>query len=65
MKELPRRKFSKESANYSPGMEDRRCRNCTYFISAFQGQPYKQGACKLVAGKIDPEYWCKHFRRKR
>jgi hypothetical protein len=41
-------------------MATSRCKNCVHFYRGVQG---KLGSCELVAGSIDPEYWCKKFRR--
>lgn len=46
-------KLSKASVDYSPGKGDTRCRNCAHFDG--------DDACALVAGEIDPDYWCKRF----
>lgn len=50
---MPRDKVSKASVDYSPGRHNSRCGLCTY---------YYQGTCELVAGHIDPDYWCRLFK---
>lgn len=49
-------KLSKESVDYSPGKGGSRCRNCQHY----QGD----GACEIVAGEIDPDYWCERFEKR-
>jgi hypothetical protein len=46
-------KLSKSSVNYSKGMGKTRCRNCSHYAGA--------GVCRLVAGEINPDYWCRKF----
>ena len=46
-------KLSKDAVNYSPGEDDDRCSNCKHFQSP--------SSCALVAGSIDPDYWCEKF----
>lgn len=46
-------KLTKSSVDYSMGMGKTRCRNCAHF--------QKPHGCALVAGKIDPGYWCQKF----
>jgi 8-oxo-dGTP pyrophosphatase MutT (NUDIX family) len=46
-------KLSKEEVDYSLGEDDDRCANCKHFESP--------SSCALVAGSIDPDYWCKKF----
>lgn len=45
--------FTKAEVDYSLGKGSDRCKNCEHFIDG--------GHCALVAGTIDPEYWCKKF----
>lgn len=40
---------------YSKGMKSSHCGICKFYLG---------GACQKVAGKIDPSYWCKLFRKK-
>jgi hypothetical protein len=49
-------RVKKTSVDYSRGMADRRCGLCTYF--------QKPDGCEKVAGRIDPEYWCRLFKAK-
>lgn len=51
--DMQMRKASKASVDYSPGMGETRCRNCEHFR--------RPAACAVVAGPIDPDYWCKRF----
>ena len=48
-------KISKEAANYSHGLPRAHCGICEH---------YRKGACAIVAGKINPQMWCKYFGRK-
>lgn len=48
-------KRSKESVDYGKGHKDSHCSICRHYTS---------GSCELVAGKIDPSYWCKLFKKK-
>lgn len=49
-------KVTPQSVNYSKStMRRDRCGACRHF------EPPK--SCKLVAGRIDPSYWCKLFER--
>jgi hypothetical protein len=54
-------KKSKSSVDYSKGMTSSHCGICTHYIKGSHGL---QGMCELVAGNIDPAYWCKLFERK-
>lgn len=59
-------KLSKESVNYSKGMPRSHCGPkrigdpwfCEHFIGKEVG---RIGACKVVAGGISPEMWCKRY----
>jgi|SwirhisoilCB2_FD_contig_21_40597106_length_254_multi_7_in_0_out_0_1 hypothetical protein len=51
-----RGKFSKAEVDYSRGMGETRCKNCTHYMG--------NHVCELVAGDIDPEYWCKKFQKR-
>lgn len=46
-------KLSKQEVDYSIGKGESRCKNCAHFEAP--------NACELVAGVIDPDYWCKRF----
>lgn len=46
-------KMAKSEVDYSPGMRESRCRNCQHFLPP--------SACEIVAGRIDPDYWCRRF----
>jgi hypothetical protein len=48
-------KFTKESVNYSLGYKPAHCGICQHFL--------RPSACELVAGQIDPKYWCKKFKK--
>lgn len=48
-------KVSKESVDYSPGMRTSHCAVCEHYESP--------DACEVVAGRIDPGYWCSRFKR--
>lgn len=50
-------KLSKESVDYSPGHRGSRCGICRHFLG--------HGVCEIVAGRIDPQYWCKKFSKRR
>lgn len=49
-------KKTKREVDYSRGMKKSHCAICVHYQSP--------GACELVAGRIDPSYWCKLFKRK-
>ncbi len=46
-------KLTKAEVDYSPGMGETRCRNCEHFLPP--------NSCEVVAGSIDPAYWCRRF----
>lgn len=46
-------KLSKDAVDYSKGLPDAHCGICEY---------YRAGQCLLVAGDIDPNYWCDRFK---
>src|SRR6185437_1458528 len=48
-------KLAKADVNYSEGNGEDRCGNCQHFEAP--------AACALVAGEIDPTYWCENFER--
>lgn len=50
-------KRTKVSVDYSPGHPFSRCGLCVHYDG--------HGGCALVAGTIDPAYWCKLFSRRR
>lgn len=54
-------KVSKASVDYSKGHPGSKCSLCTHFFRGAQG---KQGTCELVAGSIDPDYWCEKFKKR-
>lgn len=63
-------KQPKRAVNYSKGHPDRHCgplsatdtHYCANFIrcAGFSGQSCD---CKKVAGRVDPTYWCRLYRR--
>jgi hypothetical protein len=50
-------KISKQKAGYKAGLPQAHCGICAHFE--------KPDACKIVAGRIDPQKWCKYFERKK
>ena len=49
-------KFTKKEVNYeSPGKGMDKCADCFFF---------REGACKIVEGKIKPKDWCDQYERK-
>jgi hypothetical protein len=46
-------KLSKQSVDYSKGTPEDHCGVCEY---------YEHGACRIVDGEIDPNYWCERFK---
>lgn len=50
-------KASKESVDYSEGMQGSKCELCKHFLAP--------ASCALVDGEIDPQYWCELFERAR
>lgn len=48
-------KKTKEEVDYSKGMPQSHCGICRHFR--------EPSSCTLVAGKINPEYWCKLFEK--
>src|SRR6185437_13123260 len=50
-------KVEKSSVDYSAGKGSDRCKNSVHFE--------KPDACEIVAGAIDPEYWCERFQMNR
>ncbi len=49
-------KLSKTSVNYSKGMGKTKCKNCAHFVG--------RDVCRIVAGYVDPNYWCQKFTSK-
>lgn len=49
-------KATKEAADYRPGSDGTKCKNCTMFIPP--------ASCSAVQGKISPQGLCDYFRRK-
>ena len=47
-------KLPKAQVDYSPGKGKDRCRNCKNFLGS---------TCRVVEGKIDPDYWCTKFQQ--
>lgn len=47
-------KLAKSDVDYSPGKGETRCKNCEHFKG--------DGVCAIVAGGIDPDYWCEKFK---
>lgn len=54
-------KRAKSEVNYSLGGEH--CHACVNFIN--ENEKTEMGECKLVAGPINPHYWCELFKRMR
>lgn len=50
-------KLDKADVRYSPAKDEDRCRNCVHFEVPSR--------CEIVAGDIDPDYWCERFEAKR
>lgn len=50
-------KISKQKADYKVGLPQAHCGICAHFHSP--------SACEIVAGRIDPQKWCKYFERKK
>lgn len=50
-------KRAKDAVDYGLGHEGSRCGICVHYITG--------GSCRLVAGKINPSYWCKFFVKRR
>lgn len=48
-------KVSKFAADYGPGMAKAHCSECVYFRHG--------NACAIVAGEIDPNGWCRWFKK--
>lgn len=48
-------KVTKASVDYSKGMATSRCGICEHF--------QKPDSCTKVAGRIDPQYWCRLFKK--
>jgi hypothetical protein len=53
-------KQAKASVDYGKGMKSAHCSICTHYQRGKQGL---HGSCELVAGSIDPEFWCKLFKK--
>jgi len=54
-------KKTKSEVDYSPaGRYPERCGRCTHYIDP--ERPGGDGKCELVAGSINPQYWCKLFK---
>ncbi len=49
-------KQDKKAVKYSPGMPESHCAICRHFSSSASN-------CSLVAGRIDPKYWCTLFHK--
>lgn len=49
-------KISKRAADYSPGMPQSHCGICRHY----QGS----GRCAIVAGSVEPSYWCRYFKKR-
>ena len=48
-------KLAKSAVDYSYGKPNAHCSLCEHFI--------RSGFCHIVAGKIDPAWWCNRFKR--
>jgi hypothetical protein len=46
-------KFTKAQVDYSKGTPEEHCGICEH---------YRHSSCLIVAGDIDPNYWCQKFR---
>lgn len=53
-------KISKREAKYGEGMPQRHCGICLYFEPDFE----PGGTCRIVAGRIDADDWCKFWQLK-
>ena len=49
-------KVRKATAGYAEGMPERHCGICMYLEPG--------GACRIVAGRIDADDWCRYFQLK-
>src|SRR5262245_54098174 len=49
-------KVTKAAADYGSGMKSAHCGICRHFNA-------KAKTCAIVAGSIDPDAWCKHFKK--
>lgn len=64
-------KLSKDEVLYGRGMVHSHCGKilrddkgyCTHFKATFRGNPWKEGSCEVVAGKISPVMWCNQWKR--
>ena len=48
-------KYDKDEVDYSLGYKPAHCGICQHYLTS--------GHCRIVAGKIDPKYWCKKFQK--
>ncbi len=48
-------KYDKDEVDYSLGYKPAHCGICEHYLTS--------GHCRIVAGKIDPKYWCKKFKK--
>lgn len=53
----PGAKISKQKANYGGGMKKAHCAICKHFKAP--------DACEVVAGRINPQAWCKFYEYKK
>jgi hypothetical protein len=52
-------KLSKAEVDYGPAKGDDRCGGCKHF------EVLAPRHCEIVAGKIEPSYWCEKFEAKK
>jgi hypothetical protein len=51
----PRRRVSKDDADYSRGMPTANCGLCEHFTAPDQ--------CEIVIGPVSPKAWCRFFKK--
>jgi hypothetical protein len=60
-------KKSKEEVEYSKGHLHSHCgpvfHDDRFSCRHFQGRATRMGGCEIVAGEIDPEYWCTEYQK--
>jgi len=55
---MAKKKEAKETAEYTDrGTDEEHCSICSHYVNST--------TCEIVAGKIAPRGWCKHFDRRR
>lgn len=60
-------KHEKSEVDYSQGMLHSHCgptfHDDRYYCRHFQPRSGRDGACELVSGDIDPQFWCELYQR--